>query len=97
MTGHVQAASRVIQPPGDAVEDWQILTKLGVVFGANVAYTSTQAIREAIAAGTRRRPGIRGARLDGVLAADVRRRSGCRRRIRPSGGSGTSCSRICRR
>ena len=25
MTGHVQAASRVIQPPGDAVEDWQIL------------------------------------------------------------------------
>jgi NADH-quinone oxidoreductase subunit G len=49
MTGHVQAASRVIQPPGDAVEDWQILTKLGVVFGANVSYTSTQAIRESIA------------------------------------------------
>ena len=49
MTGHVQAASRVIQPPGDAVEDWQILTRLAVVFGANVSYTSTQAIREAIA------------------------------------------------
>jgi NADH-quinone oxidoreductase subunit G len=48
MTGHVQAASRVIQPPGDAVEDWQILTKLGVVFGRSLSYTSTLAIREAI-------------------------------------------------
>ncbi len=28
MTGHVQAASRVIPPPGDAGEDWQILSKL---------------------------------------------------------------------
>jgi NADH-quinone oxidoreductase subunit G len=57
MTGHVQAASRVIQPPGDAVEDWQILTKLSVVFGANVAYTSTQAIREAIAQALGATPG----------------------------------------
>jgi predicted molibdopterin-dependent oxidoreductase YjgC len=48
-TGHVQAASRVIPPPGDAVEDWQILTKLGVVFGNAVSYTSSAAIREAIA------------------------------------------------
>jgi NADH-quinone oxidoreductase subunit G len=49
MTGHVQPASRVIAPPGDAVEDWQILTKLGVVFGSNVTYASTAAIRDAIA------------------------------------------------
>jgi NADH-quinone oxidoreductase subunit G len=49
MTGHVQAASRVIPPPGDAVEDWQILSKLGIVFGAPVAYASTAAVREAIA------------------------------------------------
>jgi NADH-quinone oxidoreductase subunit G len=49
MTGHVQGASRVIQPPGDAVEDWQILTKLAVVFGANVSYASSLAVREAIA------------------------------------------------
>jgi NADH-quinone oxidoreductase subunit G len=48
-TGHVQAASRVIMPPGDAGEDWQILMKLGVVFGATVSYASASAVREAIA------------------------------------------------
>jgi NADH-quinone oxidoreductase subunit G len=50
MTGKVQAASRVIPPPGDAGEDWQILMKLGVVFGDAVSYTSAAAIREHIAA-----------------------------------------------
>ena len=50
MTGQVQAASRVIPPPGDAGEDWQILMKLGVVFGDAVSYTSAAAIREHIAA-----------------------------------------------
>jgi NADH-quinone oxidoreductase subunit G len=49
MTGHVQGAARAITPPGDAVEDWQILAKLAVVFGGNVAYTSSSAVREAIA------------------------------------------------
>jgi predicted molibdopterin-dependent oxidoreductase YjgC len=46
----VQAASRIIPPPGDAGEDWQIFAKLGVVFGSPLAYTSATAIREAIAA-----------------------------------------------
>jgi NADH-quinone oxidoreductase subunit G len=49
MSGHVQAASRVIPPPGEAGEDWQILMKLGVVFGANISYASATAVREAIA------------------------------------------------
>jgi NADH-quinone oxidoreductase subunit G len=49
MSGRVQAASRVLTPPGDAGEDWQILMKLGVVFGADVAYASAAAVREAIA------------------------------------------------
>jgi len=49
MTGHVQAGSRAITPPGDAGEDWQILAKLGVVFGAHVTYASAAAVREAIA------------------------------------------------
>jgi len=48
-TGRVQAASRVIEPPGDAGEDWQILSKLGVVFDVNLTYASGQAVREAIA------------------------------------------------
>jgi len=49
MTGHVQGAARAITPPGDAVEDWQILAKLAVVFGGNISYTSSSAVREAIA------------------------------------------------
>ena len=60
MSGYVQAASRVIQPPGDAVEDWQILTKLAVVFGASVAFTSTQAVRAAIAQALSAVPGYSG-------------------------------------
>jgi NADH-quinone oxidoreductase subunit G len=48
-TGHVQATSKVIEPPGDAVEDWQILSKLAMVFGSPVSYTSGEAIRGAIA------------------------------------------------
>jgi NADH-quinone oxidoreductase subunit G len=48
MTGHVQAASRVIQPPGDAGEDWQILMKLSPVFGETLSYASADAVRQAI-------------------------------------------------
>ena len=44
-----KGASRVIAPPGEAVEDWQILAKLSVVFGAPVAFTSSAAVRAAIA------------------------------------------------
>jgi NADH-quinone oxidoreductase subunit G len=49
MTGHVQAASRVIPPPGEAGEDWQILMKLGIVFGTSVSYASAAVVRESIA------------------------------------------------
>jgi NADH-quinone oxidoreductase subunit G len=48
-TGHVQATSRVIPPPGDAGEDWQILAKLSVVFGATAGETTAAALREALA------------------------------------------------
>ncbi len=50
MTGHVQSASRVITPPGDAAEDWQILSKVAVALGAEVVEASASAIRQAIAA-----------------------------------------------
>jgi NADH-quinone oxidoreductase subunit G len=59
MTGHVQTASRVIPPPGDAVEDWQILAKLGVVFGAPVTYASAAAVRDAIGRQLSAQPGYR--------------------------------------
>jgi len=57
MTGHVQGASRVIEPPGDAGEDWQILAKLGVVFGVAVTYESGASVRAAIAAALAGTPG----------------------------------------
>ena len=67
MTGHVQAAARVIQPPGDAGEDWQILMKLAPVFGVNVTYASDVAVRDAIAASL---PGVPGyATLPGMTFA----------------------------
>jgi NADH-quinone oxidoreductase subunit G len=49
MAGHVQAASRAIEPPGDAAEDWQILGKVAVAMGSPVTFVSAQAIRTAIA------------------------------------------------
>ena len=49
MTGHVQSSSRVITPPGDAAEDWQILSKVAVALGGTLAETSASAIRQSIA------------------------------------------------
>ena len=49
-TGHVQAASRVIAPPGEAIDDWQILVNLGRSLGLTLPYDSSQGVREAIAA-----------------------------------------------
>ncbi len=49
MNGRVQASSRAITPPGEAGEDWQILMKLGVVFGTPVSCDSAADIRHAIA------------------------------------------------
>ncbi len=49
MTGRVQGASRVIPPPGDAGDDWQILARLSVVFGADARFESAAAIRQRIA------------------------------------------------
>jgi NADH-quinone oxidoreductase subunit G len=48
-TGHVQPVSRVITPPGDAAEDWQILSKVAVAFGVTMTQTTASAIRQAIA------------------------------------------------
>jgi len=47
--GIVQAASKVINPPGEAVDDWQILTSVAVSLGLPIAYTSSQDVRAAIA------------------------------------------------
>jgi NADH dehydrogenase/NADH:ubiquinone oxidoreductase subunit G len=46
----VQAASRAIAPPGEAVEDWRILVALGRSLGLPMPYTSSGDVRQAIAA-----------------------------------------------
>jgi NADH-quinone oxidoreductase subunit G len=43
--GMVQAASRVIAPPGDAQEDWQVFVNVGVALGVDLPYTSSAEIR----------------------------------------------------
>jgi NADH-quinone oxidoreductase subunit G len=48
--GRVQAAARVMAPPGDAMEDWQILVNVGVSLGANLDHTTAAEVRAAAAA-----------------------------------------------
>jgi NADH-quinone oxidoreductase subunit G len=48
--GRVQAASRAIAPPGEAREDWQILTNMGRALGLQLGYQSSADVRRAIAA-----------------------------------------------
>ena len=48
--GRLQAASRAINPPGEAQEDWQIFVNVGLALGAPVTYTSSAAVRADLAA-----------------------------------------------
>jgi NADH-quinone oxidoreductase subunit G len=48
--GRVQAASAAIRPPGEALEDWQILTNLAKSLGLRLPYTSGNDVRRALAA-----------------------------------------------
>jgi len=48
--GHVQAASRAIAPPGEALEDWLILVNVAGLLGLTLAYRSSDEVRRAIAA-----------------------------------------------
>jgi NADH-quinone oxidoreductase subunit G len=49
-TGHVQAASRAAAPPGDALDDWQILVNVGRALGLTLPYDSSDDVRRAVAA-----------------------------------------------
>jgi len=49
-TGHVQAASRAATPPGDALDDWQILVNVGRALGLTLPYESSDDVRRAVAA-----------------------------------------------
>jgi NADH-quinone oxidoreductase subunit G len=48
--GRLQGAARVINPPGEAQEDWQVFVNVGLALGAALAYTSSAAVRGDLAA-----------------------------------------------
>jgi predicted molibdopterin-dependent oxidoreductase YjgC len=48
--GQVQAASKAIVTPGEAVEDWQILTSVAAALGLPFSYASAAAVRADVAA-----------------------------------------------
>jgi NADH-quinone oxidoreductase subunit G len=54
--GHVQAASFVIAPPGEAREDWEILASLAMSLGVSLPYRSGGDVRRALAAAMRGTP-----------------------------------------
>ena len=93
-SGKVQASSRTIAPPGEAREDWQILTSLGRALGLSLGYQGSVDVRRAIAAAMPGGPYAEAERL--AFARPIPARSGCRPPTRPSAGSGTSCTRTCR-
>ena len=47
--GMVQGASKALVTPGDAVEDWQILTSVGAALGLPFAYETSAAVRADLA------------------------------------------------
>lgn len=47
--GMVQAAARVLNPPGDALEDWQIFVNLGEALGTPLDYTASAHVRTEVA------------------------------------------------
>jgi NADH-quinone oxidoreductase subunit G len=49
MDGRLQAASRAMAPPGEAQEDWKILSDVGLALGAAVTYSSTADVRTELA------------------------------------------------
>jgi NADH-quinone oxidoreductase subunit G len=48
--GRLQGAARVITPPGDAQEDWQIFVNVGLALGATMTYATGSEVRSEIAA-----------------------------------------------
>jgi NADH-quinone oxidoreductase subunit G len=48
--GRLQGTARAIPPPGDAMEDWQVLTNLGVALGVPFDYTNAAHVRADIVA-----------------------------------------------
>jgi NADH-quinone oxidoreductase subunit G len=64
MQGKLQVVSRVMPPPGEAQEDWQVLSKLAARLGADFTVTTADALRKDIAAALPGEAALAG--IDGV-------------------------------
>jgi NADH-quinone oxidoreductase subunit G len=58
--GRVQAASKVVNAPGEAVEDWQILTSVAAALGLPFTYASSAEVRADLAAAMSHLPAYAG-------------------------------------
>jgi NADH-quinone oxidoreductase subunit G len=58
--GRLQGTARAFGPPGDAMEDWQILVNAGIALGVKFDYTTAAHIRADIAARFPNEPGLQG-------------------------------------
>ncbi len=58
--GRVQAASRALTAPGDALEDWQIFVNLGLALGVTLDYTASAQVRGDVAAAMTGNPAYAG-------------------------------------
>src|SRR5262245_41669477 len=55
--GRVQAVSRAMAPPGESVEDWQVLTSVAAALGLDVTYSTSTQVRKDAAAALANKPG----------------------------------------
>jgi NADH-quinone oxidoreductase subunit G len=58
--GFLQGAARVLLPPGEAQEDWQVFANLGLALGAPVTYANSDDVRANLAAAMRDNAGYAG-------------------------------------
>jgi NADH-quinone oxidoreductase subunit G len=58
--GRLQGTSRVIAPPGDAMEDWRIIVELASAANADLVYPTSEAVRAAIGTAAVEQPGLSG-------------------------------------
>ncbi len=58
--GLLQATARVMTPPGDAREDWLVLTQVAAALGITLPYADAAAVRAAIAAAMGDAPALAG-------------------------------------
>jgi len=58
--GRLQATSRAMAPPGDAMEDWQIIVNVAVALGVRFDYASAAHVRADIAAQLPKVPALEG-------------------------------------